>query len=174
MTCAATLALASVTVLSVGASPASLGAPGAAAAAGAPRCATAGLVVWLNDEQGGGTAGSVYYKLELTNLSGHTCVLHGYPTVWAVDLRGRELGSGASREALQPPRVVTLANGAGASAGLRVIDAGALPACGEVTAAGLRVYPPGQTASKVVPFPFPACSHAGRGNLAVRAVTATR
>lgn len=29
------------------------------------------------------------------------------------------------------------------------------------TAAGLRVYPPNQFASKVIPYPFPACPHAG-------------
>jgi hypothetical protein len=30
-----------------------------------------------------------------------------------------------------------------------------------VTAAGLRIYPPGQTQSKRVPFPFAACSKTG-------------
>jgi hypothetical protein len=36
--------------------------------------------------------------------------------------------------------------------------------------AGLRVYPPGQTASNVVPFPFRACSRTGQSNLLVRAM----
>jgi Protein of unknown function (DUF4232) len=159
--------LASVAVLAVTASPA---APAGAAAARTPRCATSGLVVWLNNEQGGGTAGSVYYKLELTNLSGRACTLFGYPGVSAINLRGHRLGSGASHEASQQPRVVTVANGADATSVLRIIDAGALPDCRQVAAAGLRVYPPGQTTSKVVPFPFRACSRVGQGNLAVRAV----
>ena len=57
-------------------------APAPAGAARAPRCATSGLVVWL-DTQGDGAAGSIYYKLELTNLSRHTCTLLGYPGVSA-------------------------------------------------------------------------------------------
>jgi hypothetical protein len=32
------------------------------------------------------------------------------------------------------------------------------PKCKQVTAAGLRVFPPNQTRAKVVPFPFGACS----------------
>jgi hypothetical protein len=39
-----------------------------------------------------------------------------------------------------------------------------------VTAAGLRVYPPNLTTSKVVPFPFSACSLTGPVYLNVRAV----
>ena len=168
-------ALASAAALAATASPA---APAGATAAGTPRCATSGLVIWLNNEQGGGTAGSIYYKLELTNLSGHMCTLLGYPGVSAVNLRGHQLGGGASHEASPKPRVVTLASGTPtlaigttATAVLRIVDAGALPACRKVTAAGLRVFPPGQTTSKVVPFPFQACSRAGQSNLAVRPVT---
>lgn len=161
-------ALASVVALAFTASPA---APAGAAAAGTPKCATSGLVIWLNDEQGGGTAGSIYYKLELTNLSGHACTLLGYPGVSAVNLGGHQLGSAARQEAFHKPRLVTLASGSDATAVLRIVDAGALPACRPVTAAGLRVYPPGQTRSKVVPFPFQACSRAGQSDLVVRAVT---
>ena len=47
-----------------------------------------------------------------------------------------------------------------ATAVLQVVDAGNYPraACHPVTAAGLRVYPPNQTRSKIVPFPIPVCS----------------
>jgi hypothetical protein len=31
------------------------------------------------DTQGGGAAGSIYYTLEFTNLSGQACTLHGSP-----------------------------------------------------------------------------------------------
>jgi hypothetical protein len=149
----------------------------AAVASGAPRCKTSGLVIWLDDEPGGGTAGSIYYKLELTNLSGRTCTLSGYPGVSAVGLRGRPLGGGAARETDRKPRLVTLAggtptlaDGTTATAVLRILDAGAISGCRPVIAAGLRVHPPGQTTAKVVPFPFEACSRGGRGNLVVGAV----
>jgi hypothetical protein len=153
-----------------------LAAGGAATAArtgSATPCRTAGLVVWL-DTQGNGAAGSVYYQLKLTNLSGHACSLFGYPGVSAVDLRGRQLGSAASRNPAHHSQHVTLANGATATATLQIVEAGNFPAstCHAVTAAGLRVYPPNQTAATVVPFPFRACSHAGPAFLSVESVVA--
>jgi Protein of unknown function (DUF4232) len=143
----------------------------AAAAAGTPMCATSGLVVWLNT-QGNGAAGSVYYTLELTNLSGHACTLFGYPGVSAVDLRGRQLGSAASRNRTRKPRLVRLADAASATVILQIVEVGNLPAsaCRPVTAAGLRVYPPNQNAATIVPFPFRACSRAGPVYLTVQAV----
>jgi hypothetical protein len=142
-----------------------------AGAAGAPACATSGLVVWL-DTTGNGTAGSVYYALEFTNLSGHSCTLAGYPGVSPVDLGGRQIGAAASRTPSQARRAVTLRAGAHAEAALQIVDAGNYPrsACGPLTAAGLRVYPPNQRASKIVPFPFAACGHGGVRVLHIAAV----
>ena len=42
--------------------------------------------------------------------------------------------------------------------------------CHPVTAAGLRVHPPGQTQTRPVPFPFAACSKSGPIYLTVRPV----
>jgi hypothetical protein len=115
----------------------------------APRCATDGLVIWL-DTQASRAAGSTYYKLELTNLSGHACTLLGYPGVSAVDLNGHQLGSAASRNSAHPARLVTLASGATAVAVLQIVDAHNFPGatCRPATAAGPRVYPPGQIVAK--------------------------
>ena len=57
-------------------------------------------------------------------------------------------------------RTVKLGNGATATAVLAITDVGVFPAktCRQVMAAGLRVYPPGQSASRVIPYPFSACS----------------
>jgi Protein of unknown function (DUF4232) len=125
-----------------------------------PSCATSGLDVWLNT-QGNGTAGTTYYNLEFTNLSGSTCTLFGYPGVSAVTLTGTQLGSAASRGGTR--HTVTLANGATAHAVLGIVDAFNFPPsqCGPVTAAGLKVYPPNQTRSRVAPYPFTACSKSG-------------
>src|SRR3954454_20070658 len=119
-------------------------APSLRAASAAPRCSTRGLVVWL-DTQGDGTAGTVYHTIELTNLSGHACALSGYPGVSAVDLAGRQLGDPAAPDG-SSVRSVTLGSGKTAHAVLGIDDAGNYPAsrCGKVTAAGLRIYPPGQ------------------------------
>ena len=122
-----------------------------------PSCATASLVLWTSD--GEGAAGSVYRTLELTNQSGHACVLLGYPGVSAVDLHGHALGAPASRATGTPSRV-TLQNGDAARATLRIAQAANFPAarCKRTAAAGVRVYPPGQTESKTIPFPFEACT----------------
>jgi hypothetical protein len=140
-------------------------------AASTPPCTTSGLVVWLNT-QGNGTAGSIFYTLELTNLSAHTCTVAGYLGVSAVNLAGHTLGSPASRDHATTPHTVTLAPGATATGLLRIVEAGNFPssACHQVTAAGLRVFPPNLTTSKVIPFPFSACSHTGPVFLSVRAV----
>ena len=163
---AAIAALAAVAFLTLQAA-----ATGAAGAAATPKCATSGLVVWL-DTRGNGTAGSVYYELKFTNLGSHSCHLLGYPGVSGVDLAGHRLGSAASRNRSHTPSAVTLARGATASAVLQVIQADNFSAasCHQATAAGLRVFPPNQTASKVVPFPFRACSRAGPVYLSVQAV----
>jgi hypothetical protein len=153
VTCAAALAPA--------AALASVGLHAGAAPAATPACATSGLDVWLNT-QGNGAAGTIYYHLEITDLSGSTCTLFGYPGVSGVSLTGAQLGSAASRNGVTPT-TVTLANGETAHALLAIHDAGAFPPsqCHMVTAAGLRVYPPNQTQSRVAPYPFFACSKSG-------------
>lgn len=163
---ACTALLASIAAL------ASTPAPAATGSAAAQKCRTSGLDVWLNNESGGAAAGSVYYKLEFTNLSGHTCAIRGFPGVSAVNLGGGKIGKPAIRDTPQTSGSVTLAAGASATSILRIVDAGNFPAssCHQVTAAGLRVFPPGQTASRLVPFPFQTCSATGVSVLAVRAL----
>jgi hypothetical protein len=164
---AGAVALSPVAVAAASPGARTVSGPGAAT----PKCATSGLVVWL-DTEGNGAAGSTFYNLNLTNLSGHACTLRGYPGVSAVNLTGGQVGRAASRSPVVPPASIRLARGATATVILRIVDAlNFTPsACGPVTAAGLRVYPPGRTASKVVPFPFLACSHPGPVFLSVEAV----
>lgn len=117
--------------------PAGTDAPAAAAtAAGVPSCASSGLVVWL-DTQPGHAAGSTYYRLEFTNLSGRACTLRGYPGVSAVAMNRRRLGAAAARNPVHPSRPVTLRQGASATAVLQITDVHNLPqaACRPVTAA---------------------------------------
>jgi hypothetical protein len=140
---------------------ASRGVPAGAVRSTTPACTTSGLDVWLNT-QGSGAAGTTYYQLEFTNLSGTSCTLFGYPGVSGRTLTGIQLGSAAARVGVTP-NTVTLANGATAFARLGITNAGVISAsqCGPVTAARLRVYPPNQTQSASVPYPFPACSKSG-------------
>jgi hypothetical protein len=144
--------------------------PAYAAEAQPQGCTTAGLKVWLG--QGSGAAGSVYYPLELTNISGRWCTLYGYPGVSAVGDRGHQLGRAAGRDPSVRPRLVVVAPGRTAHAVVRIVDVGDYPKriCRPVTAKGLRVYPPNRYAAAYVPFGFRACSAMGPVYLSVRAV----
>jgi hypothetical protein len=135
-------------------------APGAPAAASAPPCQTAGLVIWLAN--GNAAAGTFYFDLNFTNLSGHACTLRGHPGVSAVSLSGARVGTpaGWNSPANARLRTIRLANGATVTAVLAVTDVYNYPAgvCHRVAAAGLQVIPPNQFASKLVPYPIEACS----------------
>lgn len=139
--------------------------------AATPPCAARALVVWLNT-QAGTAAGTTYYKLEFTNLSARACTLRGYPGVSAIGANGRRLGSPAGRNAAHASRTVSLAGGRSAVAVLEIADAHNFPprSCRLVTAAGLRVYAPGTTRAKTVPFPFPTCAREGTVTLHAEAV----
>jgi uncharacterized protein DUF4232 len=141
---------------------------GAAGQAVTPQCTTAGLVVWM-DTNGNGAAGSIFYTLKFTNLSGHACTLFGHPGVIAVNLNGARLGH-AARWDPPAPGQVRLANGGTATAVLQYSDVVTANNHCQAAAAGLRVRPPGQTASKVIPFPFTACTNRTLVYLAVQPV----
>jgi len=136
-----------------------------------PACTAAGLVNWLNT-QGQGAAGTIYYELRFTNLSGHTCTLMGYPKVTAVNLSNGQLG-GVAPKVTAYVHVVTLANGATARANLGIVQAGNFTpsVCHPTMAAGLRVYAPGQASAKIVPFPFAACAASNFSVLKIYPVT---
>ena len=143
------------------------------ASAVTPLCQTPGLVIWL-DTTGNGAAGTTFYELHFTNLSGHACTLNGFPFLFAVNLAGHQVGPRAVFRRPPTPHLVTLANGKTATAVLGIVDTGVFSrsACRPVTAAGLRVFPPNQTRSKLVPFPFSTCSPPhGPASLNVGAVT---
>ena len=138
------------------------GAPGAAgrigSSAAASRCTGSNTRAWLGLGLGGGTAGSIYYPLEFSNVGRHSCTLTGYPGVSAFR-DGAQVGPAASRNG-QRHGTVTLSPGATAHAILRIVDWGALCST-EVVADGLRVYPPGQSSYEPIPFSFGACAHRG-------------
>lgn len=157
--------------------------PSASADAATPACTTANLDVWL-DTTANDTAGSAYYNLNLTNLSAGSCTLSGYPGVSAITQAGIQLGSAAARNDAHAVTQITLASARGtaglqtatsrntATVILQITDVDNFPSatCVPITAAGLRVYPPNQKSSAVVPFPFHACGKAGPRFLHVESV----
>lgn len=162
-----------VAVAAAGAVAAMVASPAEATVARAsapPTCSTAALRVWWG-EPGDGAAGSMYFELQLSNVSTHTCVVRGWPGVSAVDASGHRIGRAADWDRSAPAVSVVLAPGATAHAVLRVVNVGGYdPAtCHPVDAAGLRVFPPAQVVSDVIGLRVRACSAAAVPFLSVRA-----
>jgi hypothetical protein len=129
-----------------------------------PACQASQLGVWIALAQSNGAAGTIYYPLNFTNVSGHKCSLHGFPGVSAIARNGHQLGSPAGWSARVAARTVVIAPGATAHTILQYRDAevSTAPGCDPVnTAVVLRVYPPGRYAATVAAFDLQACSHAG-------------
>lgn len=134
-----------------------------------PRCATAGLDIWVYPDEGGGTAGGFYYHIAFTNFSGRACALRGEPGVVAADIHGRRIGSPTSPGAPAGAPTVRIPAGGTVTSLLKVVDPGvfAPSVCRPVLAAGLRVRPPGDSTSRFVPLPVEVCSRPGHSNLEV-------
>ena len=129
-----------------------------------PACQASQLGVWLALAQANGAAGSIFYPLNFTNVSGRACSLHGFPGVSAIAASGHQLGSPAGWDARVAARTVVLARGATAHTILQYSDAevSTAPGCDPVyTAVVLRVYPPGQYDATIAAFDLQVCSHAG-------------
>lgn len=136
-------------------------APSGSTSAGSTACATSALKVAVDTAKSSGAAGSIYYPLDFTNISGSPCTLFGYPGVsFVTGPSGTLLGRAATRNPVVPAATVTLAPGTVAHATLQVAEAGNYdPAqCHPVTAHWLRVYPPDQTAALYAHFTTQACS----------------
>jgi hypothetical protein len=146
-----------------------------AAGAATKPCAASGLVVWTGEEPGGGAAGSVYYRVEFTNLSARTCTIAGFPTVSAVNLKGKRIGAAATHSPGKKVAAVKLAQGQTATAQLQIVDALNYPAseCKPTWAAGLRIGIPGGSGAKVAPLAFRTCALASAKILVVGAIAPT-
>ena len=134
------------------------------APAAVPRCISFNLGVWVAVDQGSGAAGTIYYPLQFTNLSGHACYLYGFPGVSAVNRTGHQLGSAAAWSRRVAPHTVILAAGATAHTILAYHDVvvSTEAGCDPVySAVNLRVYPPGEYTPTDAAFDFEVCSHPG-------------
>jgi Protein of unknown function (DUF4232) len=160
----AAIAMAGAGVLLPAIALASPGSPATAShtSAAAARCPAGSLTDWVG-VPGSGAAGSTYYMLELSNTSGATCTLYGFPGVSAVGAGGHQLGSAAQRSPGHSELLLTLRRYQTVHVVLQITDVGVFSpaACHPASAIGLRVYAPGAYTSKVVSFPFRACASPG-------------
>lgn len=144
-----------------------------AASAAAKACNASKLVVWAGEEPGGGAAGSVFYRIEFTNLGSSTCTLFGFPIVAAVNLQGKQVGAPATHSPGKKVKAVKIAQGQTATAQLRIVEAGNFSPneCKPTWAAGLRIGVPGGLGTKTAPLAFQTCAKTSAQILSVGAVT---
>jgi hypothetical protein len=124
----------------------------------APNCATRDLAITLTDRDAG--AGSAYATISFRNLGPGTCRLRGFPGVsYVTGDDGQQVGAAAE---MSGPRgdQIRLAPGDTAGAALQMPQAGNFDAavCRPTPVRGLRVYPPGETASGFVPLETTGCA----------------
>ncbi|WP_370962537.1 DUF4232 domain-containing protein [Amycolatopsis sp. cg9] len=126
--------------------------PTTAGAVPVERCTTAGLAVKLEP---GDTAAGNYYVAVLFTDTGAPCRITGYPRVshYAGDDQ-HQVGDAADRDPGATP-VVVLHRGQTASATVDQVDVSHYDpaACAPAPVTGLRVYPPGNTVSVLLPEP---------------------
>lgn len=135
------------------------------------RCTTAELTGSLTDGDAG--AGSRFATLVLTNTG--TCELTGFPGVsYVAGEDGHQVGPAAAMDG-ERGGAVRLDVGGSAGAALRLVNVANYDAavCMPTPVTGLRVYPPGDTASLFVPAAGTGCAGTPPGNqLSVRTLAA--
>lgn len=147
----------------------------APASPAAPACLASQLSVKLAPWSSG-AAGTAYQEIVLTNTSGTTCTLYGYPGVSYVTAPGgTQVGAAATRNPTYAPLLVTLgAAGGQANFTLGMVDAGVYPPvdCRQVYVDWLRIYPPGDYQSLYLQLAAQTqtCTNAGMQVLTVQTV----
>ncbi|MGJ5756252.1 uncharacterized protein DUF4232 [Streptomyces puniciscabiei] len=120
---------------------------GTTTAAANTRCHTSQLRASVGRNDPG--AGQENFPVVLTNTSGRTCTVHGYPGAAFVSASGSQLGPDPKRES-GSPATITLRPGQSAWAGLTFSNPG-ISGAGTATPAALLVTPPDERdALKVV------------------------
>jgi hypothetical protein len=123
------------------------------------RCAISSLVVTLTSK--GAAAGTEYLELDFKNTALRACTLQGYPGVSFVDAGGSQIGAAVPRMAGASGAVVA-APGAAVAALIAYHDVVVgIDNCQPTMAAGIRVYPPDETASVIVATKLAVCADPG-------------
>ena len=121
-------------------------------------CRSTALSVTLGSSEG--ATGTVYASLKFTNDGQIPCVLHGFPGVSYVGGdNGAQVGPAAERDGVKGA-AISLPHSGVASAQLAMVQVLNYDAavCHPTPVKGLRVYPPGETASVFVPLKGTGCS----------------
>jgi hypothetical protein len=123
-----------------------------------PRCSPGQLAVWVKADDADATAGTTYYHLDYTNISGSTCHLYSWPGVSATSIGGEQLGVPAIRTGGVPATYVNIPPNGTAHSILGYVDIQVGPGCKPVAATYLKVYPPDDSSARHAFFALPVCT----------------
>lgn len=126
---------------------------GGVASVGAPGCTAAELSAALGGGDAG--AGQLYRFLVVTNTGSAPCSVGGYPGLSLLDGSGTLIGAPATR---QPMSWTPVALAPGQSASDTIHTANGLGGC-LAPSTSIRIYPPGQRASLVIPGQITLCDN---------------
>ena len=156
----ATPAITATSMATVAAAKAQVVTPAAPARPG--RCVSSSLRASLGQSQGG--AGTSQVALLLTNRSGLTCTLNGYPGVsFIAGADAHQIGAPAQPDLRVGATALTLLPGATVHVTIAVADYGNYDqqTCAPSQATGYRIIPPGSGGSLILNAPQRVCSKPG-------------
>jgi Protein of unknown function (DUF4232) len=135
--------------------------------AGPQRCTTAQLTVTIGATQG--AAGTDLYPLVFTNSGTATCLLQGFPGVSFAGPSGAQVAWPATRVGSLNGPTIRVDPGSSATSEVLLHAAAGLSCPTPTTVTGLRVFPPNQYASVIVPTHQLVCTNAPKATLQVYA-----
>ncbi|MGW3248545.1 DUF4232 domain-containing protein [Streptomyces sp. NPDC001070] len=109
-------------------------------------------------------AGQENFPIVLTNRSGHTCTLYGFPGVAFVNSAGQQVTVDPERATGQPKQRVSLAPGASAWSAMSFSNP-AITGVTTVTPAAVLITPPDETVSLKVPWTGGKVSNTGKASV---------
>lgn len=147
-----------VSAPTAGIAPSTTAAAGTLPVAAAPECPTSDLRISIGST--GAAAGTAYIQVEFLNDGQQACSLRGYPGVSFTDAAGRQVGYPAVENSASDVTTVVVGRQQSVAAMVGIPNAGNFPPadCNAVDATDMRVYPPNQTESQLVPFTASVCT----------------
>jgi len=139
-----------------------------------PRCHTTDLIPAASIVAGSQAAGSESLNLKLTNNSGHTCTVYGYPGMMLEDTNSSGQATTVTRNTAVKPATISLANGASAATTVHfdfdmpAADEAKTGNC-EAPSVYLLITPPDETtqlSTTIIGGPVTVCNHGTLDTLA--------
>lgn len=125
--------------------------------AGVPQCMTVDLSPEANIVAGSAAAGHITMNITVTNTSGHSCTIYGFPGLELEDVSQHDQATKVTWDPAVPKTLITLANGQSASSSAQLdkdLPVGSEPLTGPCEPASyeIQITPPNNTTQLVAPI----------------------